>query len=69
MARLEQRELAELAGVAVATVQRLEGMEGDLRANRSTLRLLQQALEARGIEFLPGGGLRPREQPAEVPAS
>jgi transcriptional regulator with XRE-family HTH domain len=59
MARLGQDELAELAGVAPATIKRLEGAEGELRAHRTTLRALQAALEKRGIEFLPGGGLRP----------
>jgi transcriptional regulator with XRE-family HTH domain len=64
MARMEQERLADLAGVAVTTVRRLEAENGLLEARTVTLRKLQEALEAAGVEFIPGGA-RLRE-PADV---
>lgn len=59
----EQRDLAEAAGVAIGTVRRMEGIEGPVRGQHETVRKVQQALEAAGIEFLnhgaPGVRLRP----------
>ena len=46
------RELAERAGVHLATVQRMERCEGPVRGLVTTLRKVQGALEADGIEFL-----------------
>ena len=65
MAGLDRRQLANAAGVAVQTVRRLEGL-GRIRATTTTVESLQRALEAAGVEFLPGRGVRPREQPAFV---
>jgi transcriptional regulator with XRE-family HTH domain len=58
MLRLEQRELAEAAGVSVETVKRLEKMTGEVSAYSTTLSALQKALEAAGVEFIAenGGG-------------
>ena len=66
MARLDQDRLAALAGVATATVQRLEDQNGALNARAATLRALQRALEAAGVEFIDDGrpGVRMREPSA-----
>ena len=63
MAGIDRQRLANAAGVAVQTVRRLEGL-ARIRATTTTVESLQRALEAAGVEFLPGGGVRPREQPA-----
>ncbi len=49
------RDLARAAEVSPTTVTRIEA---DLPSNSATLRALQRALEAAGIEFIPenGGG-------------
>jgi len=49
------REVAKLAGVSPATVTRIEA---DQPANTATLRAIQAALEAAGVEFIAedGGG-------------
>jgi transcriptional regulator with XRE-family HTH domain len=57
--------LANEAGVGVATVQRFE--RGDVATNQSTVAMLQRALEAAGVEFIPenggGAGVRLRSPP------
>ncbi len=58
----EQKDLAEAAGVAIGTVRRMESGEGNIRGNVETVRRVQAALEAGGIEFVPenngGPGVR-----------
>ena len=58
MLRMEQKALAKASGVSLATIKRLEGLDGELTANKTTLDALQRALEAAGVEFIPenGGG-------------
>jgi transcriptional regulator with XRE-family HTH domain len=58
------QDLADAAQVGLATVNRFETQQAVPR--RATLAAIERALEAAGIEFLPGGGVRPREQPAEA---
>ncbi len=45
------RELAEHAGVHITTVQRIEHLEGPIRAKTESLGKVEAALEAAGIEF------------------
>ena len=45
------RELAERAGVHMATVQRIERRNGPLRANVDSLHKIEQTLGTAGIEF------------------
>ena len=52
MLGLSQRELAVLAGVGLATVQRLELTAG-VRGAAETLWKIQTALEESGVEFIP----------------
>ena len=66
MARVDQETLAATAGATPNTVRRLEAMPGRLRSTTTTVDGLQGVLEAAGVEFLPGGGVRLRERPAEA---
>ena len=52
---LDQKMLAELAGVSVPTIQRMEASEGVIRGNVDTLMKLIGALDARGIVLLGEG--------------
>jgi transcriptional regulator with XRE-family HTH domain len=58
-----QQELANAAGVGVATIRLFETGKGEQR--RSTLTVIKQALEAAGVQFTngdrPGVQLRKRE--------
>jgi transcriptional regulator with XRE-family HTH domain len=47
-----QQQLADAAGIGVATIRLFEAGKGDQR--RSTLTLIRQALEAAGVEFTNG---------------
>lgn len=57
--RMEQRELAEMAGFSLPTLKRIEGGSGPLRASYENAAKLVSALEKAGIEFIPenGGGV------------
>lgn len=57
--RMEQRELAEMAGFSLPTLKRIEGGSGPLRASYENAAKLVAALEKAGIEFIPenGGGV------------
>ena len=48
----EQTDLASKAEVAIGTIRRMEGSDGPIRGNADTLRRVQGALEAAGVEFL-----------------
>ena len=52
MLKMEQTELAELSGVSIDTIKRLERMDGPLHAYAGTLHGLQEALEREGVIFL-----------------
>ncbi len=54
--RWSARELAEKAGVSLATVQRIERPDGTVRGTVRTLARVQQALEAEGVDFLLDNG-------------
>ena len=66
---IDQRQMAELAGLSVPTIQRMEASDGVIRANVDSLMKLVSALESAGIELInpgaasaPGGrGVRLRE--------
>lgn len=59
---IDQRTLAELSGVSLPTIQRMEASEGNVRGVVDTLTKVVEALSAAGIELLgdnapsPGGG-------------
>jgi transcriptional regulator with XRE-family HTH domain len=52
---LDQRKLAELAGLSVPTIQRMEASEGLIRGNVDSLMKLVQALIAAGVELIGEG--------------
>jgi len=55
LAGLDQRKIAELAGLSVPTIQRMEASEGVIRGNVDSLMKLIGALEAAGIELIGQG--------------
>jgi transcriptional regulator with XRE-family HTH domain len=73
---IDQRKLAELCGLSVPTVQRMEASEGVIRGNVDSLVKLVGALETAGIELIGegtasmGGGRGVRlKTPAAKPSS
>jgi transcriptional regulator with XRE-family HTH domain len=53
--RMEQAELAERAGVSLASVKRFEAMDGLIQGRTATVDRLRITLEAAGVEFTNGG--------------
>ena len=49
---LDQRKLAELSGLSLPTIQRMEAREGVIRGNVDSLMKLVGALDAAGIELI-----------------
>ncbi len=49
---IDQRRLAEVAGLSVPTIQRMETSEDVIRGNVDSLMKLVSALEALGIELI-----------------
>ncbi|MCA1939355.1 MAG: transcriptional regulator [Caenispirillum bisanense] len=58
LVRWSARELSEKAGVGLATVQRAEAVDGEPPTTVGNQKLMRQALEAAGVEFIEenGGG-------------
>jgi len=52
---IDQRELAEIAGLSVPTIQRMEASEGVIRGNVDSLMKLIGALEKAGIVLINEG--------------
>ena len=50
-----QRRLAELCGLSVPTIQRMEASDGVIRGNVDSLMKLITALEAAGLELIADG--------------
>jgi transcriptional regulator with XRE-family HTH domain len=55
LAGLDQRKIAELGGLSVPTIQRMEASEGVIRGNVDSLMKLIAALDAAGIELIGDG--------------
>lgn len=53
---IEQKTLAEMAGVSLPTIQRMEASEGTVRGNVDSLTKVIEALDRAGIELLNAGG-------------
>lgn len=49
---IDQRKLAELSGLSLPTIQRMEASEGVIRGNVDSLMKLTAALDAAGIELI-----------------
>lgn len=54
---IDQRELAELSGLSVPTIQRMEASEDVIRGNVDSLMKLIAALGAAGIELIGEGAV------------
>lgn len=69
---IDQKALAELAGISVPTIQRMEASQGNVRGVVESLTRVVEALNAAGIELigegaqsLSGGrGVRLKDPPA-----
>lgn len=72
---LDQRQLAERAGVSLPTIQRMEASDGVVRGVVDTLMKVIEALDAEGIELIgenqpsagAGRGVRLREPALRPP--
>ena len=51
LSRIEQAELARLAGLSIETIKRLERIRGPVEANTRTLRAIQEAFATLGVRF------------------
>ena len=49
-------KLSENSSVSVSTIKRLESQEGFTKATKANLRLIREALQAAGIEFIGEAG-------------
>lgn len=49
---IDQRQLAELSGVSLPTIQRMEGSEGNVRGVVETLTKVVEAFDAAGVELI-----------------
>lgn len=56
---VDQRQLAELSGLSVPTIQRMEASDGVIRGNVDSLMKLIAALESAGIELIGEGATSP----------
>lgn len=52
---IDQRQLAELAGISVPTIQRMEASPGVVRGNVDSLMRLLAAFDSAGIELINEG--------------
>jgi transcriptional regulator with XRE-family HTH domain len=52
LAGLDQRQLAERAGLSVPTIQRMEGSEDVIRGNVDSLMKIVAALDQAGVELI-----------------
>lgn len=56
---IDQRRLAELAGVSVPTIQRMEASDGQVRGQVESLVRVVEALGRAGIELIGEGAASP----------
>jgi transcriptional regulator with XRE-family HTH domain len=52
---IDQRKIAELAGLSVPTIQRMEASDGVIRGNVDSLMKLIAALDSAGVELIGEG--------------
>jgi transcriptional regulator with XRE-family HTH domain len=52
---IDQRRLAELCGLSVPTIQRMEASDGTIRGNVDSLMKLIGALDEAGVELISSG--------------
>jgi len=74
---IDQRQLAEISGLSVPTIQRMEASDGVVRGNVDSLMKLIAGLESAGLELIGEGaasrgggrGVRMKGQPEKLRAS
>lgn len=49
---IDQRELAEISGVSIATIQRMESSDGNVRGVVESLTKVVEALKRHGVELI-----------------
>jgi len=54
---IDQRQLAELSGLSVPTIQRMESSEGVIRGHVDSLVKLIAALDAAGVDLIAEGAV------------
>jgi predicted transcriptional regulator len=54
---IDQRQLAELAGVSLPTIQRMEASEGTVRGVVDSLTKVVEALDRAGVELIGEGAV------------
>ena len=54
---MDQRALAEAAGLSLPTIQRMEASDGNVRGNVDSLVKLIRALDEAGIELIQEGAI------------
>ncbi len=54
---LDQRSIAELAGLSVPTIQRMEASDGVVRGNVDSLMQMIMALTEAGVDLIGEGGV------------
>lgn len=52
---IDQRQLAEMAGLSLPTIQRMESSEGIVRCNVESMMRVIETLQAAGIELISEG--------------
>ncbi len=52
---IDQRQLAEAAGLSLPTIQRMEGSDGQVRGNVESMTRVVEALDHAGVELLAKG--------------
>ena len=57
--QIDQRQLAELTGLSLPTIQRMEASDGVVRGNVDSLMKLVEALHHAGIELINEGAVSP----------
>jgi transcriptional regulator with XRE-family HTH domain len=50
--QIDQRQLAEISGLSLPTIQRMEASEGNVRGVVDTLTKVVEALERAGVELI-----------------
>lgn len=56
---VDQRQLAEAAGLSLPTIQRMEASDGQVRGNVDSLVKVVEALERAGVEMIAEGTASP----------
>lgn len=72
---IDQRHLAELSGLSLPTIQRMEASEGMVHSNVDSLVKVIEALQRAGVAFITEGetssgggrGVRLKSEPQESP--